>query len=112
MSDDLRAGLMVLQDARARIVPIRKWWTPLRLKLNLCDEDACCAMTAFPDLIDTPGAEFAIETLAGAMGCETFEIPEWNDSHSHAELVQAFGMAIAGLYQQILPQTWRESVMA
>lgn len=101
---------MILQDARAKVVPIRNWFTPLRESLGLCSEEACCALTAFPDLVETPGAEMAVEALAEAMGCKTFEIPVWNDSHSHEELVQAFGMAIAGLHRLILPQSLGEMV--
>lgn len=107
MSDELRAALEVLQGARQRVVPIRKWFTPQRYMLDLCDEDACCAMTALPDLIATPGAGLALEALADAMGCETSEVPEWNDSHSHDELVIAFGVALTRLHGRLMPMVGR-----
>lgn len=95
MPDPLKV-LKVLRESRSRVEVPEKWFTPARWALGLADWDSCCAITALPDLLADEHNGLAADALARGMGLENVcDIPEWNDSHTHAEVLAAFDRAIA-----------------
>jgi hypothetical protein len=105
----------ILRAAQARIDTPANW-----MHIHdgrICNPDGECALVALNEALeDDPGwlRDPAVVALIRAAGlsCD-WEIPPWNDSHTHAEVMAAFDRAIAdaeAAEQEFTAESTREPV--
>ncbi len=84
----------ILVEARAKIADPSNWTTDAQ---KLTSAGPYCMVSACANACRGVWDNFHIiaKVLAGAVG--TTNVPEWNDTHTHAEVLAAFDKAIASL---------------